>query len=91
MDVNNTRAVRIETILKKKLTPSKILIKDNSDLHAHHGNTEKGALETHFYIKMLSNYFIGMNKLQMHKIVYDLLKDEFSLGLHALELDLGAD
>ena len=91
MNVNNTRAVRIESILKKKLTPSKIFIKDNTHLHAHHGNTEKGALETHFSIKMLSNYFVGMNKIQMHKVVYDLLKDEFSKGLHALELDLGSD
>ena len=49
---------------------------------------KKKILETHFYIKIKSSYFNNKSKLSMHKIVYDILKEEFSKGLHAVELDL---
>ena len=44
--------------------------------------------KTHFYIKIKSSVFNNKSKLAMHKIVYDILKEEFEKGLHALELDL---
>ena len=78
--------------IKKKITeqlnPEVFEIRDDSSMHKNHGNIKEEDTETHFYIKIKSSAFNNKNKLSMHKIVYDLLKEEFKKGLHALELDL---
>ena len=40
---------------------------------------------------MISLSFRGLSKVKMHRKVYELLKDEFEMGLHALELELGSN
>ncbi len=82
------RYMRIKIELTKKLFPTNLKIRDDSALHASHGNVEKNAKETHFYIKVVSSVFNNKSKLDMHKLVYEILNEEFSKGLHALELDL---
>ena len=91
MNSSNLRAKRIEKLLKIKLLPSHISIKDNSYQHATHGNIEKGATETHLFIKIISQHFNGMKKVEMHQLVYKILKEEFNRGLHALELELDVE
>ena len=80
---------RIRNHLVKKFSPEILKIRDDSSLHATHGNIEKDAKETHFYIKMRSSAFCNKSKLNMHKMVYAVLEEEFKKGLHAIELDLG--
>jgi BolA-like protein 1 len=46
------------------------------------------AKETHFRIEIVSDIFEGKTLIQRHRLVQDLLKDEFSSGLHALSLKL---
>ena len=82
------RYFRITNKLKENLYPSTLLIRDDSALHASHGNIKKNQTETHFHIKIVSSVFKNKSKLAMHKVVYEILSDEFSKGLHALELDL---
>ena len=84
----NPRYLRIKSKIDKNLYPSTLKIRDDSALHAGHGNIKKNQTETHFYIKVVSAAFKNKNKLDMHKLVYKVLEDEFSKGLHALELDL---
>ena len=78
--------------IKKKITeqlnPEVLEIRDDSSMHKNHGNIKEEDTETHFYIKIKSSYFNNKSKLSMHKIVYDILREEFSNGLHAVELDL---
>ena len=78
--------------IKKKITeqlnPEVLEIRDDSSMHKNHGNIKEEDTETHFYIKIKSSAFNNKNKLSMHKIVYDILKEEFKKGLHALELNL---
>ena len=85
---SNARKKRIEVLLKNAFDPVSIEVRDDSKLHAGHNNIEEGAKETHFYINMVSLSFRGLSKVMMHREVYDLLKDEFVKGLHALELEL---
>ena len=82
---------RYSSIKKKiveELNPEVLEIRDDSSLHKNHGNIKEEDTETHFYIKIKSSVFNNKNKLAMHKIVYDILKEEFKKGLHALELNL---
>tara|TARA_B100000700_G_C14999237_1_gene835458 strand:- start:1263 stop:1535 length:273 start_codon:yes stop_codon:yes gene_type:complete len=84
----NERYLRIKSELTKKLSPKILKIRDDSALHATHGNVKKEDKETHFYIKIASTVFNNKSKIDMHKLVYKILKAEFSRGLHALELEL---
>ena len=85
------RKKRIESRLKKALDPISIEVRDDSKHHAGHQGIESGTKETHFYIKMRALSFKGLNKVMMHRKVYELLQDEFDNGLHALELELGVN
>ena len=85
------RKKRIETKLKNAFAPVSIEVRDDSKHHAGHQSIQDGSLETHFYINMVSLSFIGLSKVKMHRKVYELLKEEFESGLHALELELGSN
>ena len=84
----NKRYLRIKSEINKKLLPSTLIIRDDSELHANHGNVKKDEKETHFYIRIVSSAFKNKSKIVMHKLVYEILNDEFSNGLHSVELEL---
>ena len=84
----SVRYSRSKNVLSKEFTPLNLVIRDDSALHANHGNVKKGDTETHFYIKIISPVFNNKTKIAMHKMVYKILDKEFSKGLHSLELDL---
>ena len=86
---SNARKKRIETTLKNAFDPVFIEVRDDSKQHAGHQSIEEGAMETHFYINMVTLSFRGYSKVKMHRKVYELLKEEFESRLHALELELG--
>lgn len=81
------RKKRIELILLKKLSGWKFEVKDNSTLHIGHNNFD-GNKETHFSIILNSNNKNNESKLIIHRKINELLKDEFSSGLHALEIKI---
>ena len=83
----NSRKKRIETILKKNFSPKVLLVRDDSKKHEGHSQVSRNTKETHFFIKMvLKNCTI--TRVNLHRKVYKLLDNEFTTGLHALELDL---
>jgi len=73
--------------LKEELNPSLIEIEDESHLHANHNPSAKAG-GTHFKIKIVSKKFKGKSRIEKHRIVNDILKNEFKNGLHALTLSL---
>ena len=84
---DETRKKRIEIILKNSFSPKILLVRDDSIKHMGHGQVSRNAKETHFFIKMvLSNCTIS--KVNLHRKVYNLLDNEFTAGLHSLELDI---
>ena len=82
-----SRKKRIETILKNNFSPTMLLVRDDSKKHEGHSQVSRNALETHFFVKMeVTN--TNITKVNLHRKVYKLLENEFSSGLHALELNL---
>ena len=58
------RKERIKAILESKLNPTSLKIRDDSALHANHGNVNKGDKETHLHIYLVSPIFKGKNKVK---------------------------
>ena len=81
------RKKRIESILSKKFSFWKVEVNDISILHKGHNNFD-GNEETHFSIILNSNKQNRESKLEIHRKINELLKNEFKLGLHALEIKI---
>ena len=84
---DDSRKKRIEIILKNNFSPKVLLVRDDSKKHEGHSQVRRNAKETHFFIKMTLNN-CTITKVNLHRKVYNLLDNEFTTGLHALELDL---
>ena len=82
------REERIKAILKQ-LNPLVLELKNDSAKHANHVEHLGSAGftgETHYKLKIVSEIFDGLSRVDRQRKVYDLLKEEFNNGLHALEL-----
>ncbi|GKZ33767.1 hypothetical protein AbraIFM66950_003800 [Aspergillus brasiliensis] len=96
----STSATPVEDLIREKittaLTPSTLIIRNDSHLHAHHapmrGSTSR---ETHFQfvnpfpcVTITSPSFQSKPQPARHRMVYGLLKEEMSRedGIHALQL-----
>lgn len=77
----------IKRKLEKALEPSFIEIKDDSSKHKGHAGFKEGG-ETHFTIRIVSEKFAGLSKIQRHQLVYGILKEEMNNPIHALSLEL---
>ena len=67
------------------LRPTRLDVLNESELHAGHRNSP-GTGESHFRILIVSEAFAGKSRLERHRLVNDLLKDELAAGVHALAL-----
>lgn len=80
----------IDRIIKKlriALSPSELKIINESNLHIGHKPEFDGSCETHIRIRIISKEFIGMNKIMIHKKIYELLNAEVKNELHALSIE----
>ena len=81
------RKNRINNKLKKNLKDFQILIEVKSHLHKGHNNFD-GKEETHILVKLFSKKKNKYNRLEIHKLVNKILIEEFSNGLHSLEIKI---
>ena len=65
---------QIEILIKESIPESKVIIEDLRGDGDHYSAT------------VISKTFIGKNKIQQHKMVYDSLKGKMGKELHALML-----
>lgn len=75
----------IEEKLRKNFQPKFLEVKNNSQMHFGHLGDD-GSGETHFAIEIESDDLNKLSKIQAHRKVNSLLKDEFEKGMHALEI-----
>jgi BolA family transcriptional regulator, general stress-responsive regulator len=80
---------RKEAIEKKisVLKPHYLEIINESFLHKHHLESPNNG-ESHYTIKIGANNLDNKTRLQQHKIIHNLLKEEFASGLHALSIKI---
>ena len=85
-----SRKKRIESLLRKNFSFKILVVRDDSKKHEGHSQVAQNSSETHFFIKMVlnNNNNNKTTKVSLHRKVYGLLDNEFSSGLHALELDI---
>ena len=81
------RKQRIDRILSKKFNDFLLEITDNSNLHKGHNNFT-GNDETHIKIILTKKNKKHVNRLDIHKLINNLLEDEFKSGLHSLEIKI---
>jgi BolA family transcriptional regulator, general stress-responsive regulator len=81
------RKKRIFDMLSSFFVETKIEVIDNSIEHNGHNNFD-GSQESHFQISIKFKSSKNYSRLEIHKKINLLLKDEFKNGLHALEIKL---
>ncbi len=81
------RIDRINKLLSYNLKEFNVEIKDNSNLHkGHHDFT--GSDETHLELILKIQRNKKINRLEIHKLINNLLKKEYEMGLHSLEIKI---
>lgn len=80
----NDRLERIEKALTDAFSPIKLLVKDQSHLHAGHAGARDGL--GHFDVTIVTERFSGANRLQRHQMVYAALGDLMQSDIHAVRI-----
>ncbi|MBY0293530.1 MAG: BolA family transcriptional regulator [Alphaproteobacteria bacterium] len=80
-----TLKTRIEEKLRQTFSPLYLRVEDDSYQHVGHKNYKPGA-ESHFSVRLVSDAFSGIPRVQRHQKIYACLEDEIKNGVHALSL-----
>ena len=77
---------KVKAKIKEKLNPEYITIIDKSSLHKKH----KSYSSNKFHLKIIikSDKLKKMEKIEAHKIIFTLLKNEIENKIHALEIEI---
>jgi len=81
------REERIFDKITKELNPEHLKVVNNSYLHKGHLGDD-GTNETHFLIEIKSQKLNEMSRIKSHQQINKILSEEFSKGLHALEIKI---
>lgn len=81
--------MRVADTIRQKLeaafAPTALDIEDESHLHAGHAGARPEG-ETHFRVRIISQRFSGLNRVQRQRAVYECLAQELADRVHALAL-----
>jgi BolA family transcriptional regulator, general stress-responsive regulator len=76
---------RMREKLMTTLNPTRLDLVNESHLHAGHASSP-GTGESHFRLLIVSADFAGKSRIERHRVVNDLLRDELRDGVHALAI-----
>jgi len=76
----------IKKKITKEINPDNIILIDNSHLHKKHKSFDVSKF--HFKIIIESKKLKKMNKIEAHKKIFSILKDEMKNKIHALEIEI---
>lgn len=82
--MSSDKVEAIEQLLTAAFSPSELLVKDQSHLHAGHAGAQEG--KGHFDVTIVSEQFEGMARIARHRMVYDALGEFMSSDIHALRI-----
>lgn len=87
----------IETKLNQAFSPERLVVLNESHLHAGHHHVDggheavfDGSGETHFRIRIVAPAFAGLSRIDRHRAINDALAAELKAGLHALAIEPAA-
>lgn len=83
-----TRLDRIRAALTAAFTPQRLVIEDESHLHAGHAGAASG--RGHFRVELVAAAFAGQPALARHRQVYAALGELMQTDIHALSLQARA-
>ena len=82
--MTSNRVAAIEKILTEQFSPSKLLVKDQSHLHAGHAGASDG--RGHFDVTIVSEAFTGKRPLERHRMIFAALGSMMETDIHALRI-----
>ena len=78
------RSQQIEELLTVAFTPTRLLVKDQSHLHAGHAGAQDG--RGHFAVDIVSIAFAGLSRIERHRRIFDALGEMMKTDIHALKI-----
>ena len=78
---------QLEMKMQEAFQPRSLEVINESHLHAGHQPGFDGQGESHIRIRIVSDVFNGLNRVQIHRSINELCADEIAAGLHALAID----
>jgi BolA protein len=85
MTASRPVAERLRLKFQDAFAPVELVIEDESDRHAGHSGEREGG-ESHFRVRIVSDAFAGLSRVERQRKVYAAAADEIAAGLHALAL-----
>lgn len=76
--------------LVSAFNPVRLEIINESHLHAGHQDHFDGSGESHLRIRIVSDAFEGVGRVERHRRINALVADEIAQGLHAIAIDARA-
>ncbi len=81
--------MRVSDSIRQKITealkPDRLVVTDESHLHAGHAGAREGG-ESHFRLLIVASAFEGLNRVARQRIVNDVLREELREQIHALAM-----
>ena len=79
------RKINIENLILKIFKPEFLSVIDVSEQHRGHKNFKED-VESHFEIIIVSEKFTNLSRIERHRMVNQILKEEFLSDLHSVVL-----
>ena len=83
-----SRIEQIRTALEAALSPSLLVVTDDSHKHAGHEGARDG--RGHFHVQIVSEAFAGLSPLARHRAIYAALGNMMETDIHALSIQASA-
>ena len=77
---------KVKEKINREISPESIMLIDNSHFHTKH----KSFSPNKFHLKIIikSKKLKNMNKIEAHKEIFSILKEEMNNKIHALEIEI---
>ena len=82
------RTISIEAALVTAFSPDRLLVKDQSHLHAGHAGAKEGL--GHFEVVIVADAFQGLSRIECHRRIYNALGQLMTTDIHALTIRASA-
>ena len=84
MSADASRSDRIEAKLRAALEAESVEVVDETHLHAGHAGARSG--KGHFRVRVVSERFAGLSRIQSQRLVFAALAEEMESDIHALAM-----